>query len=70
MINKSKNVVCLGCSSGKNVLKKKDRININPPPPVVGRCDCCGRYISDLRLFLENIQKIYSGLKYIINTYK
>ena len=43
-------VVSLGSISNEKDLKDKARININPPPED-GRCDCCGRHISELTPF-------------------
>ena len=43
-------VVSLGSISSETDLKEKARININPPPED-GRCDCCGRHISELTPF-------------------
>ena len=50
MINESKSIECLGSISSEKDLKIKARININPPPPD-GRCNCCGRHISELPPF-------------------
>ena len=42
--------VSLGSISNEKDLKIKARININPTPKD-GRCDCCGRHISELTPF-------------------
>ena len=43
-------VVSLGSISSEKDLNIKARVSINPPPED-GRCDCCGRHISELTPF-------------------
>ena len=43
-------VVSLGSISDEKDLKIEARFNINPPPED-GRCECCGRHISELTPF-------------------
>jgi hypothetical protein len=43
-------VVSLGSISSEKDLKDKARVSINPPPED-GRCDCCGKHISELKSF-------------------
>jgi hypothetical protein len=43
-------ITSLGSVDGEEDLKPKGGININPSPSD-GRCDCCGRHLSELRPF-------------------
>jgi hypothetical protein len=43
-------VISLGSIDGEEDLKLKPGMNINPPPED-GRCNCCGRHISELKPF-------------------
>ncbi len=43
-------IVSLGNISNKNDLNSEAKININPPPGD-GRCQCCGKHISELTPF-------------------
>jgi hypothetical protein len=43
-------VLSLGSISSESDLEIEPRININPPPED-GRCDCCGKHISELTPF-------------------
>ena len=56
MINESKNIAFLGSISNGKDLKIKAGINIKPAP-VDSTCYCCGKNISELKPFLENIKK-------------
>lgn len=51
IIFKNKRAVSLGSIDGEADLKPRPGVdNINPPPED-GRCDCCGRHISELKPF-------------------
>ena len=41
-------IISMGSVDGEKDLKPRPGINLNPPPPD-GRCECCGRYISELK---------------------
>jgi hypothetical protein len=43
-------IVSLGSVENEEDLKPRPGININPPPKD-GRCECCGRHISELKPF-------------------
>lgn len=47
---KSDGIISLGSISNEDDLKPKPGINLNPPPSD-GRCDCCGRHLSELKPF-------------------
>ena len=41
-------VISMGSVDREEDLKPRPGINLNPPPPD-GRCECCGRHISELK---------------------
>lgn len=43
-------IISMGSVDGEEDLKPRPGINLNPPPPD-GRCDCCGKHISELKPF-------------------
>jgi hypothetical protein len=50
-------IVSLGSILSENDLNIKARVNINPPPDD-GRCDCCGKHISELTPFGKTIDPL------------
>jgi hypothetical protein len=50
IILENNRAISLGSIDGEKDLKPRPGININPPPQD-GRCDCCGRHISELKPF-------------------
>ena len=50
MLFEQKELVILASVKSEEDLKPRPGINLNPPP-VDGRCECCGRHISELKPF-------------------
>jgi hypothetical protein len=48
--NKKIDIVCMESVNGEEDLKPRPGINLNPPPDD-GRCECCGKHISELKPF-------------------
>jgi hypothetical protein len=48
IIIKRKGLISLGSVDSEDDLKPRPGINLNAPP-ADGRCDCCGRHISELK---------------------
>jgi hypothetical protein len=56
-------IVSFDSISSEEDLKLRPRISINPPP-AKGRCECCGRHISELEPF--GISYIGYSLSFLI----
>ena len=61
----------LGSVNREEDLKPKPGININPPPDD-GRCECCGKHISQLKPFGKNNDADHSNYDgaYLLKTFR
>lgn len=71
IIIKRKGVISLGSIDSEEDLKKRPGININPPP-ADGRCECCGKHISELKPYGKAGDPLVGDFngQFLIKTYR